>query len=71
MHPHSKHRTAAGPMRHEPIGLADGMVVGRLWAGMRNYGWVELAVPAHLKPKSKRHLYENRLLSAMIDAWRC
>lgn len=41
MHPYSRHKTQAGPIRH----YIDEMGVrGRVWLGMRKYGFVAIAL---------------------------
>lgn len=38
MHPHSPHVSRAGPIMHEFLGNGQ----GRMWMGMRKYGYVEI-----------------------------
>lgn len=45
MHPHAKHRTKAGPAQHVLIGKRDGLIRGRVYVGMRKYGYVDIVVP--------------------------
>jgi hypothetical protein len=71
LHPYSRHRTSAGPIRHEMLPALDGMIRGRLWLGMRKYGYVTLSVPGGLKGNASAALYSNAIKAAIETAWRC
>jgi hypothetical protein len=82
MHPHSRHKTQAGPARHVLIGrYPDGRVVGRLYVGMRKFGYVEielldyhkaLSIASALKiSRYAKDKYARDIQNALFDAWRC
>lgn len=71
MHPYARHKTKAGPIRHYPLGTYQGLLLGKVWLGMRNYGWRYFAVPCELPAKTKRRRYEQAILNIITDAWRC
>ena len=62
-----RHRTQAGPMRHECLPSDGKEIRGRLWSGWRNYGWRYFSVPARLSAKWRRRLYEQRLLALFLE----
>lgn len=72
MHPYARHRTKAGPIRHIILPHSgDGFIRGRVWAGMRKYGFIDIAVPERLSGRWRSHLYQNAVRSAIEEAWRC
>ena len=44
--------------------------LGRVWMGMRKYGWLYIAIPERAG-KWARHRYELAIMSAIETAWRC
>lgn len=76
-HPFARHRTKAGPIRHEPLGSGpDGSINGMLWLGMRNYGWVRITVPGYfvlgVRDRHRvRDRYVREIMNAITTAWRC
>ena len=63
----TRHRTKAGPIRHEPLPFDGKEIRGRLWSGWRNYGWRYFSVPARLGAKWKRRLYEKRMTALLLE----
>ena len=71
MHPHKGAKTVAGPARHDPLPATGGMVRGRIWAGMRKYGFVDISVPDMRNRSAMRDRYERAIVNALTTAWRC
>jgi len=71
MHPHSKHRTVAGPARHVLVESKGDFIEGLVYVGMRKYGAVRIQVHKDWPAAYKRDRYSREIMNAITTAWRC
>jgi len=71
LHPHKARKTQAGPAHHTLIGKFAGRTTGRLYVGMRKYGYIEIELAESGNRTYDRNRYARDIQNALTDAWRC